>query len=121
MQEINAQNDIVPVSGYRSMLEQTQIFKDSLKENGTEFTEKFVVKPGCSEHQTGLVIDLRQNIPPIDFIRPDYTLIMTSAINLGSSRLITVLWSGTEAEKKMLQKLLTNSGILGALAHHIHK
>lgn len=72
LQKINAQNDIAPVSGYRSMAEQTQIFEDSLKENGAEFTQKVVAKPGCSEHQTGLAIDLGQNIPPIDFIRPDF-------------------------------------------------
>ena len=54
------------------MAEQTQIFEDSLKENGAEFTQKVVAKPGCSEHQTGLAIDLGQNIPPIDFIRPDF-------------------------------------------------
>lgn len=88
-QEINAQNDIVPASGYRSMLEQTQIFEDSLKENGAEFTQKFVAKPGCSEHQTGLAIDLGQNIPPIDFIRPNFPYygicnkFRTIAINYG--------------------------------------
>ncbi|MGN1034095.1 MAG: D-alanyl-D-alanine carboxypeptidase family protein [Oscillospiraceae bacterium] len=46
------------------MAEQTQIFDDSLKENVAEFTQKFVARPGCSEHQTSLAIDLGQNIPP---------------------------------------------------------
>lgn len=63
---------IVPVSGYRTMGEQQAIFADSLKEHGEEFTRKYVALPGCSEHQTGLAIDLAKNQDDIDFIRPDF-------------------------------------------------
>lgn len=69
---IGGGNQIVPVSGYRSHREQTDIFESSLKENGIEFTEKYVALPGCSEHQTGLAIDLALNQATIDFIRPDF-------------------------------------------------
>lgn len=63
---------IVGVSGYRTREEQVQIFEDSLKENGREFTERYVAFPGHSEHQTGLAIDLAENRDEIDFICPEF-------------------------------------------------
>ncbi|HEY5585489.1 MAG TPA: M15 family metallopeptidase [Ruminiclostridium sp.] len=64
------ENQIVPVSGYRSLGEQQQIFKDSLSENGEAFTLKYVAYPNHSEHQSGLAIDVAENKENIDFIRP---------------------------------------------------
>ena len=72
LREINAGNKIVPVSGFRSLEEQKKIFNDSLKENGKEFTYKYVALPNASEHQTGLAIDLALNKEDIDFIRPSF-------------------------------------------------
>ena len=72
MMEIHAQNKIVPVSGYRSHDEQTALFDSSLKENGKEFTYKYVALPDHSEHQTGLALDVGINQENIDFIRPDF-------------------------------------------------
>lgn len=69
---MNCMEEIVPVSGYRSKKEQTQIYMDSLNENGEEFTKKYVALPNHSEHQTGLAIDLGLNKKDIDFIRPDF-------------------------------------------------
>lgn len=69
---LNCGQQIVPVSGYRTMQEQQTIYADSLRENGREFTEKYVAVPGCSEHQAGLAIDLGENKPNVDFIRPDF-------------------------------------------------
>lgn len=66
------EGEIVLVSGYRSFKEQEEIFEDSVKENGMEFTKKYVAKPGCSEHQTGLAIDLGKKAEVIDFIRPSF-------------------------------------------------
>jgi len=72
MNGIDGWAQISAVSGWRSKREQEAIFDQSLKENGPEFTEKFVAKPDCSEHQTGLAIDLGLKKPQIDFIRPDF-------------------------------------------------
>ncbi len=69
---ISAGNSIVPVSGYRSSEEQTDIYNTSLKENGEDFTKKYVALPNHSEHQTGLAIDLGLNKEEIDFICPDF-------------------------------------------------
>lgn len=72
MDEINGWEKIVPVSGWRSFDEQQEIYRASLEENGEEFTEKFVALPGCSEHQSGLAIDLALKKENIDFICPDF-------------------------------------------------
>lgn len=72
MEEINGSGQISAVSGWRSMQEQENIYAQSLKENGSEFTQKYVALPGHSEHQTGLAIDLALTSDNIDFIRPDF-------------------------------------------------
>ncbi len=64
--------EIVPVSGWRSQAEQQRIWDDTLAESGADFTQKYVALPGCSEHQTGLAIDLGKAADEIDFIRPDF-------------------------------------------------
>lgn len=72
MNAIHCGDEIIPVSGYRCMQEQEQIYADSLRENGDEFTKKYVAVPNRSEHQTGLAIDLGLNQGDIDFIRPHF-------------------------------------------------
>lgn len=67
---LSCEHQIVPVSGYRTMQEQQRIYADSLREHGEDFTQKYVAIPGCSEHQTGLAIDLAESKDSIDFIRP---------------------------------------------------
>lgn len=65
-------SQIVPVSGYRRRAEQQQIWDDAMREHGEAFTRQYVALPGCSEHQTGLAIDLGLNQGEIDFIRPAF-------------------------------------------------
>lgn len=72
LEKISAGNAIVPVSGYRSSQEQAAIYDGSLKDNGEDFTRKYVALPNHSEHQTGLAIDLGLNKKDIDFICPDF-------------------------------------------------
>lgn len=72
MDKLNGWEQIAAVSGWRSMREQEEIYAGSLKDNGKAFTEKFVALPGCSEHQTGLAIDLALKQERIDFICPDF-------------------------------------------------
>jgi len=72
MDEIGGWEEIVPVSGWRSFEEQRNIFDASVRENGEKFTRKFVALPGCSEHQTGLAIDLALKKEEVDFICPDF-------------------------------------------------
>lgn len=72
IESLQASQKIVPVSGYRSKSEQEQIYQDSIRENGLDFTQCYVALPDCSEHQTGLAIDLAEKKAEIDFIRPEF-------------------------------------------------
>lgn len=45
-------------SGYRSFATQTALFNNYTEQNGIEAAMRFSAKPGFSEHQTGLVMDV---------------------------------------------------------------
>lgn len=64
--------DIVPVSGWRSRAQQRSIWDETLAAEGADFTRRYVALPGCSEHETGLAIDLGERAERIDFIRPKF-------------------------------------------------
>lgn len=49
---------IYALSGYRSYKRQESIFAASVKKNGLEKANQFSAKPGESEHQSGLAMDL---------------------------------------------------------------
>ena len=49
------------VSAYRSYERQTQIYNNNVNTKGTNKTNKVSAKPGSSEHQTGLAIDVSCN------------------------------------------------------------
>ena len=72
LSDIGAEGAIVPVSGWRPRKEQEQIWADTVAEKGVAFARKYVALPGCSEHETGLAIDLAENAPYIDFICPKF-------------------------------------------------
>lgn len=72
MAGVNGWEQVVPVSGWRSMEEQQKIWDDSIQQDGLEFTQKYVAFPGQSEHQTGLAIDLGEKQDVIDFICPEF-------------------------------------------------
>lgn len=72
MCDIRGWRQISPVSGWRTREEQEELWNQSLKESGIKFTKKYVAAPGCSEHQTGLAVDLGLKQESIDFIRPDF-------------------------------------------------
>lgn len=72
LQKIQGLEQIVPVSGWRSATEQQAIWDDSMRQHGAAFTQTYVAAPGCSEHQTGLAIDLGRKQENIDFLRPAF-------------------------------------------------
>jgi D-alanyl-D-alanine carboxypeptidase len=49
---------LVAVSGYRSYATQKTLFQYNVKTQGEEVASRFVARPGLSEHQTGLSIDV---------------------------------------------------------------
>lgn len=72
IQAVKGENAIVPVSGWRSLAQQQAIWDDTMRQEGEAFTRQYVTFPGCSEHQTGLAIDLGLAVETIDFIRPNF-------------------------------------------------
>lgn len=72
LQRIGGAEQIVPVSGWRSAAEQQAIWDDAMQKHGAAFTNTYVAAPGCSEHQTGLAIDLGLKQEKIDFLRPAF-------------------------------------------------
>lgn len=73
LQEIKAEDKIVLVSGLRSGQEQAMIYNQAIQNHGKEFVDKFVARVNCSEHQTGLAIDLAVKNETIDIFCPDFT------------------------------------------------
>lgn len=69
-EELKMHDDVVYVSGFRSHDEQYHLYQDCLLEYGIEYTTKFVAKVDCSEHQTGLAVDLGEKLDVIDYICP---------------------------------------------------
>lgn len=49
---------VEPLSGYRTYATQQRIWNDFLRERGVEYTVRHVARPGYSEHQTGLALDV---------------------------------------------------------------
>lgn len=71
-QKMAAHKLIVPISGYRSAIEQTERYKKSLLDNGLEYTSSYVALPYHSEHQTGLAVDLTLSKADISQVCPDF-------------------------------------------------
>lgn len=99
IQKAGGQREIVPVSGWRSQQEQQRIWDDSMAEHGETFTRQYVALPGCSEHQTGLAIDLGKAAGYIDFIRPAFPY-EASAEDLGVWRPGTALSNATSGARR---------------------
>ncbi len=70
--DIGAAGRIAAVSGWRAHAEQQALYDDSVRENGLDFTKTYVALPGCSEHETGLAIDVGEMRDEIDFLRPAF-------------------------------------------------
>lgn len=62
-------------SGYRSTEFQDKIYKNMITTYGQEYTDKYVSRPGQSEHTTGLCIDISIDAIPYEEIEnsPHYT------------------------------------------------
>lgn len=53
------------VSGYCSYKRQEEIYQSSMEKMGWEHTDEYTTIPGCSEHQTGLALDI--SVPSLHF------------------------------------------------------
>ncbi|WP_162921723.1 D-alanyl-D-alanine carboxypeptidase family protein [Listeria costaricensis] len=59
-------------SGFRSIREQVELYQTSMEENGLAYTNAYVAKPYCSEHHTGLAVDLSIKSGAVGEIAPDF-------------------------------------------------
>ena len=66
------EREIVVMDGFRTFEKQQEIWDETLKEKGELFTKKYVAKPGCSEHELGLAVDLGLANLTNDYIRPSF-------------------------------------------------
>ncbi|MBQ4309112.1 MAG: D-alanyl-D-alanine carboxypeptidase family protein [Lachnospiraceae bacterium] len=72
LERIGAGDLIVPVSAYRAPSEQKSLYAAALRKHGEDYTRKYVALPGCSEHESGLAVDLALNVKRIDPICPGF-------------------------------------------------
>lgn len=72
LDSLSAAGRIVPVSGWRAHGEQKKLYAGCVRENGLAFTQTYVALPGCSEHESGLAIDVGEARDEIDFLRPAF-------------------------------------------------
>lgn len=49
---------LILTSGYRGREKQTKIYNDMKKSKGEEYADKYAARPGSSEHETGLSLDI---------------------------------------------------------------
>lgn len=64
--------EILILDGYRTEQTQRKLWDFSLAEHGPKYTADFVAYPGCSEHQTGLAVDLGLKGSCHDLIAPTF-------------------------------------------------
>lgn len=50
--------NVIPISGYRSYAQQQNLYEDYVARYGQETAEDLAARPGYSEHQTGLAMDV---------------------------------------------------------------
>lgn len=48
-------------SAYRSYAYQTDLFNSGAASNGEEYADRYWTRPGYSEHQSGLAVDIRMD------------------------------------------------------------
>ncbi len=57
--------NLMGISAFRSYERQKEIYDNSIRNRGKEYTAKCIAYPGTSEHQTGLAIDV--SCPSVDY------------------------------------------------------
>lgn len=58
LEEDTGCDDLIIVSGHRTISDQQRIYDSYLETNGQEYVDQYVANPGYSEHHTGLACDL---------------------------------------------------------------
>jgi zinc D-Ala-D-Ala carboxypeptidase len=65
--------ELVPISGFRSVEQQTKLFAKSVEKRGSEIeASRWVAPPGHSEHHTGLAVDIGEGPEPDSDAEPKF-------------------------------------------------
>jgi len=75
--------EIVINSAYRSYQEQVELNDYYLKQYGQDYADKYVAKPGYSEHQTGLAFDIGSRKVNVFANSKEYTWMQDNAYKYG--------------------------------------
>lgn len=63
--------EVLPFSGYRSYNTQKYIYNNHVKNNGQKRADTYSARPGHSEHQLGLAVDIRSKDYELKRLTPD--------------------------------------------------
>jgi len=76
---------LILTSGYRSKEKQTTIYEDMKNQKGEKYAEEFAARPGSSEHETGLSLDIFTYGGTTDTFKdtPTYTWLHENAYKYG--------------------------------------
>ncbi|OJG43072.1 hypothetical protein RV02_GL002992 [Enterococcus gilvus] len=72
IRDLRLENKIVIVDGYRTQNDQEELWEYSVEKHGLDYTKEYVAVPGCSEHQTGLAVDIGLKGKIHDLIAPGF-------------------------------------------------
>lgn len=70
-------------SSYRSYKDQQDVYNYYLKVNGQDYVNKYVAKPGFSEHQTGLALDVKSVYASPFKTTKEYTWMINNSYKYG--------------------------------------
>lgn len=73
IETLKIENDVIVTDGYRTKKNQQDLWDETIKERGITFTNKYVAKPGCSEHELGLAVDIGLKNTINDPIKPTFS------------------------------------------------
>ncbi len=80
--EINI--ELLPTTAYRDYSFQSTLYNNYVKEDGVAAADTYSARPGCSEHQTGLAIDLKNPIRTnVRLSESDYAWLKENAYRFG--------------------------------------
>lgn len=72
IKQIGCTEKIIVTDAYRKKEDQERIWQETIKAKGAIFTKKYVARPGCSEHELGLAVDIGLAAADNDYIQPSF-------------------------------------------------
>lgn len=75
--------NLIGSSAYRSYKSQVRVLKDEISSKGVDYANKYVAKPGKSEHQSGLSIDVTNEARCFDKTSPEARWLANNAHRFG--------------------------------------